>query len=126
MLCTFPLCASFSSSGGAVNTSHLKQKDTTSRFHPVFNIYLGHSVKLKRVDSEELICHLSYRYSILENGFLHIESAHVTDTGRYLCMATNVAGTDRRRIDLQVHGKYTFIKKKIQASGPLFQLKLVS
>uniref|UniRef100_A0A8C6QPP1 Hemicentin-1 n=1 Tax=Nannospalax galili TaxID=1026970 RepID=A0A8C6QPP1_NANGA len=43
------------------------------------------------------------RYSILENGFLHIQSAHITDTGRYLCMATNVAGTDRRRIDLQVH-----------------------
>ncbi|CAO2637185.1 Hmcn1, partial [Lemmus lemmus] len=43
------------------------------------------------------------RYSILESGFLHIQSAHVTDTGRYLCMATNVAGTDRRRIDLQVH-----------------------
>ncbi|XP_038527072.1 hemicentin-1 isoform X3 [Canis lupus familiaris] len=43
------------------------------------------------------------RYSILENGFLHIQSAHVTDTGRYLCMATNAAGTDRRRIDLQVH-----------------------
>uniref|UniRef100_A0A8C2MET6 Hemicentin-1 n=1 Tax=Cricetulus griseus TaxID=10029 RepID=A0A8C2MET6_CRIGR len=43
------------------------------------------------------------RYSILENGFLHIQSTHVTDTGRYLCMATNVAGTDRRRIDLQVH-----------------------
>uniref|UniRef100_A0A8D2B9D0 Hemicentin-1 n=1 Tax=Sciurus vulgaris TaxID=55149 RepID=A0A8D2B9D0_SCIVU len=43
------------------------------------------------------------RYSILENGFLHIQSAQVTDTGRYLCMATNAAGTDRRRIDLQVH-----------------------
>ncbi|XP_026645393.1 hemicentin-1 [Microtus ochrogaster] len=43
------------------------------------------------------------RYSILESGFLHIQTAHVTDTGRYLCMATNVAGTDRRRIDLQVH-----------------------
>ncbi|XP_069890339.1 hemicentin-1 [Dipodomys merriami] len=43
------------------------------------------------------------RYSILENGFLHIQSAHVADTGRYLCMATNVAGTARRRIDLQVH-----------------------
>uniref|UniRef100_A0A8D0V8T8 Hemicentin-1 n=1 Tax=Sus scrofa TaxID=9823 RepID=A0A8D0V8T8_PIG len=43
------------------------------------------------------------RYSILENGFLHIQSAHVTDSGRYLCMATNAAGTDRRRIDLQVH-----------------------
>ncbi|KAM4861104.1 hemicentin-1 [Thomomys bottae] len=43
------------------------------------------------------------RYSILENGFLHIQSAHVADTGRYLCMATNVAGTARKRIDLQVH-----------------------
>ncbi|XP_067585037.1 hemicentin-1 isoform X1 [Pseudorca crassidens] len=43
------------------------------------------------------------RYSVLENGFLHIQSAHVTDSGRYLCMATNAAGTDRRRIDLQVH-----------------------
>ncbi|XP_007935886.1 hemicentin-1 [Orycteropus afer afer] len=43
------------------------------------------------------------RYTILENGFLLIQSAHVTDAGRYLCMATNAAGTDRRRIDLQVH-----------------------
>uniref|UniRef100_A0A8C3YS46 Hemicentin-1 n=1 Tax=Catagonus wagneri TaxID=51154 RepID=A0A8C3YS46_9CETA len=43
------------------------------------------------------------RYSILENGFLRIQSAHITDSGRYLCMATNAAGTDRRRIDLQVH-----------------------
>uniref|UniRef100_H0XAK9 Hemicentin 1 n=1 Tax=Otolemur garnettii TaxID=30611 RepID=H0XAK9_OTOGA len=43
------------------------------------------------------------RYSVLENGFLHIQSAQVTDTGRYLCMATNAAGTDHRRIDLQVH-----------------------
>uniref|UniRef100_A0A8D0P964 Hemicentin-1 n=1 Tax=Sus scrofa TaxID=9823 RepID=A0A8D0P964_PIG len=51
------------------------------------------------------------RYSILENGFLHIQSAHVTDSGRYLCMATNAAGTDRRRIDLQVHGKYTYYEK---------------
>lgn len=58
------------------------------------------------IDSEGCTSNLSYRYSILENGFLHIQSTHVTDTGRYLCMATNVAGTDRRRIDLQVHGKY--------------------
>ncbi|KAK2508441.1 hypothetical protein MC885_016939, partial [Smutsia gigantea] len=43
------------------------------------------------------------RYSILENGFLRIQSAHITDAGRYLCMATNAAGTDRRRIDLEVH-----------------------
>ncbi|KFO28580.1 Hemicentin-1 [Fukomys damarensis] len=43
------------------------------------------------------------RHSILQNGFLHIQSVHVADSGRYLCMATNAAGTDRRRIDLQVH-----------------------
>ncbi|XP_027421385.1 hemicentin-1 isoform X2 [Bos indicus x Bos taurus] len=43
------------------------------------------------------------RYSVLENGFLRIQSAQVTDGGRYLCMATSAAGTDRRRIDLQVH-----------------------
>ncbi|XP_074858281.1 hemicentin-1 isoform X2 [Carettochelys insculpta] len=43
------------------------------------------------------------RYSLLENGSLYIHAAHVSDTGRYLCMATNTAGTERKRIDLQVH-----------------------
>ncbi|XP_055962583.1 hemicentin-1 [Sorex fumeus] len=43
------------------------------------------------------------RYSILADGVLHIPAVQVTDTGRFLCMATNAAGTDRRRIDLQVH-----------------------
>ncbi|XP_029819877.1 hemicentin-1, partial [Manacus vitellinus] len=42
------------------------------------------------------------RYSLLEDGSLHIPSAQVADTGRYVCMATNSAGTERRRIDLQV------------------------
>uniref|UniRef100_A0A8C4UE85 Hemicentin-1 n=1 Tax=Falco tinnunculus TaxID=100819 RepID=A0A8C4UE85_FALTI len=42
------------------------------------------------------------RYSMLEDGSLHIHSAHVTDTGRYVCMATSTAGTERKRIDLQV------------------------
>ncbi|MGH0125472.1 UNVERIFIED_CONTAM: hypothetical protein FKN15_054569 [Acipenser sinensis] len=50
------------------------------------------------------------RYSFSEDGSLHIHSAQVTDTGRYLCMATNPAGTQRKRVDLQVFGKYTFIK----------------
>uniref|UniRef100_A0A663M826 Hemicentin 1 n=1 Tax=Athene cunicularia TaxID=194338 RepID=A0A663M826_ATHCN len=45
---------------------------------------------------------LSFRYSMLEDGSLHIHSAHVTDTGRYVCMAINTAGTERKRIDLQV------------------------
>ncbi|XP_019412229.1 PREDICTED: hemicentin-1 isoform X1 [Crocodylus porosus] len=43
------------------------------------------------------------RYSVLEDGSLSIHSAHITDSGRYLCMATNAAGTERKRIDLQVH-----------------------
>ncbi|XP_063057327.1 hemicentin-1 isoform X2 [Engraulis encrasicolus] len=43
------------------------------------------------------------RYTFGEDGSLHISSAQVTDTGRYLCMATNQAGTQRRRVDLQVY-----------------------
>uniref|UniRef100_A0A665VTB7 Hemicentin-1 n=1 Tax=Echeneis naucrates TaxID=173247 RepID=A0A665VTB7_ECHNA len=43
------------------------------------------------------------RYTFTEDGSLHIQSAQVTDTGRYLCMATNEAGTQRKRIDLQVY-----------------------
>ncbi|NWX99119.1 HMCN1 protein, partial [Nothoprocta ornata] len=42
------------------------------------------------------------RFSVLEDGSLHIHSVHVTDTGRYMCMATNAAGTERKRVDLQV------------------------
>ncbi|XP_017276034.1 hemicentin-1 isoform X1 [Kryptolebias marmoratus] len=43
------------------------------------------------------------RYTFTEDGSLHIHSAQVTDTGRYLCMATNQAGTQRKRVDLQVY-----------------------
>uniref|UniRef100_A0ABM5GDB4 Hemicentin-1 n=1 Tax=Pogona vitticeps TaxID=103695 RepID=A0ABM5GDB4_9SAUR len=43
------------------------------------------------------------RYLVSNNGSLHIHSVQITDTGRYLCMATNVAGTERKRIDLHVH-----------------------
>ncbi|KAM3620522.1 uncharacterized protein V6R79_024924 [Siganus canaliculatus] len=45
----------------------------------------------------------SPRYTFAGDGSLHIHSAQVTDTGRYLCMATNQAGSQRRRVDLQVH-----------------------
>lgn len=47
----------------------------------------------------------TFRYRFGEDGSLHILSAQVTDTGRYLCMATNQAGTERKRVDLQVYGK---------------------
>ncbi|XP_031431207.1 LOW QUALITY PROTEIN: hemicentin-1 [Clupea harengus] len=43
------------------------------------------------------------RYTFGGDGSLRISSAQVTDTGRYLCMATNQAGTQRRRVDLQVY-----------------------
>uniref|UniRef100_A0A665VT70 Hemicentin-1 n=1 Tax=Echeneis naucrates TaxID=173247 RepID=A0A665VT70_ECHNA len=49
------------------------------------------------------ICVNVCRYTFTEDGSLHIQSAQVTDTGRYLCMATNEAGTQRKRIDLQVY-----------------------
>ncbi|NWV42606.1 HMCN1 protein, partial [Grantiella picta] len=42
------------------------------------------------------------RYSVLEDGSLLIPSAQVSDTGRFVCMATNAAGSERQRIDLQV------------------------
>uniref|UniRef100_A0A3Q2YR82 Hemicentin 1 n=1 Tax=Hippocampus comes TaxID=109280 RepID=A0A3Q2YR82_HIPCM len=42
-------------------------------------------------------------YTFMEDGSLHIHSAQVTDTGRYLCMATNPAGTQRKRVDLEVY-----------------------
>uniref|UniRef100_A0A803W8Y0 Hemicentin 1 n=1 Tax=Ficedula albicollis TaxID=59894 RepID=A0A803W8Y0_FICAL len=44
----------------------------------------------------------SSRYSVLEDGSLHIPWAQVADTGRYVCMATNAAGSERRRVDLHV------------------------
>ena len=45
------------------------------------------------------------RYNVTEDGSLLLHSAQVTDTGRYLCMATNPAGTQQRRVDLQVYGE---------------------
>ncbi|NXY61032.1 HMCN1 protein, partial [Callaeas wilsoni] len=42
------------------------------------------------------------RYSVLEDGSLHIPWAQVADTGRYVCMATNAAGSERQRTDLRV------------------------
>ncbi|KAI1236572.1 hypothetical protein IHE44_0014825 [Lamprotornis superbus] len=44
----------------------------------------------------------SSRYSVLEDGSLHIPWAQVADSGRYVCMATNAAGSERQRVDLRV------------------------
>lgn len=48
---------------------------------------------------------LCCRYSVLEDGSLHIPWAQVADMGRYTCMATNAVGSERQRIDLRVLGK---------------------
>ena len=50
----------------------------------------------------------THRYTFGGDGSLRISSAQVTDTGRYLCMATNQAGTQRRRVDLQVYGASSY------------------
>lgn len=52
------------------------------------------------------ICTNVCRYTFAEDGSLHIHSTQVTDTGRYLCMATNPAGTQQKRVDLQVYGAW--------------------
>lgn len=44
---------------------------------------------------------------ILHDGrFLQLKNAQVSDTGRYVCVAANVAGLSDRKYDLNVHGKY--------------------
>lgn len=44
---------------------------------------------------------------ILHDGrFLQLRNAQVSDTGRYVCVAVNVAGLSDRKYDLNVHGEY--------------------
>lgn len=43
---------------------------------------------------------------ILSDGhLLHLKNAQVSDTGRYVCVAVNVAGLTDKKYDLNVHGK---------------------
>lgn len=44
---------------------------------------------------------------ILDEGrILQLKNIHVSDTGRYMCVAVNVAGMADRKYDLSVHSKY--------------------
>lgn len=46
------------------------------------------------------------RVEILKEGYgLRLKSAQVSDTGRYVCVAVNVAGLADKKYDLSVHGK---------------------
>ncbi|KAM4642152.1 hemicentin-1 [Discoglossus pictus] len=43
------------------------------------------------------------RYLVTEAGSLYIPSANLRDSGRYICLATNVVGSSQRQIDLLVY-----------------------
>lgn len=36
---------------------------------------------------------------------LHIKEAQVSDTGRYTCLASNIAGEDELEFDVNIQGK---------------------
>ena len=37
---------------------------------------------------------------------VQLKNVHVSDTGRYVCVAMNIAGMTDRKYDLSVHSKY--------------------
>ncbi|XP_038637840.1 LOW QUALITY PROTEIN: hemicentin-1-like [Scyliorhinus canicula] len=49
----------------------------------------------------------SSRFDFLPEGSLRIRSVQASDSGRYLCTASNAVGTDHHRIELQVLGAPT-------------------
>lgn len=51
---------------------------------------------------------------ILDEGrVLQLKNVHVSDTGRYVCVAVNVAGMTDRKYDLSVHSKCNELNKSI-------------
>ena len=41
-----------------------------------------------------------------EGHVVQLKNVHVSDTGRYVCVAMNIAGMTDRKYDLSVHSKY--------------------
>lgn len=96
----------------------------TSNTHASVDVFVLHGHRMWRIQTSSKVlssqnthsgtgcapCGLSckrcaHRYRFAEDGSLHISSAQVSDSGPYLCMATNQAGIQRRRVDLQVSGR---------------------
>lgn len=46
-----------------------------------------------------------------EGRILQLKNVHVSDTGRYVCVAMNIAGMTDRKYDLSVHSKYQKIQQ---------------
>ena len=55
----------------------------------------------------------SGRYVFLEEGSLMVEDIVVDDAGRFVCLASNSAGSERRIIELIVHGEETVVLKNL-------------
>lgn len=58
-----------------------------------------------------------FRYSMLSEGSLQIHGAQVKDAGHYVCTVSNQAGSDHRRMDLRVFGKYNGIFSVYKLQG---------
>ena len=56
--------------------------------------------------NESPISFTDYHYLILENGSLEIYTAEATDTGRYRCAVSNIAGDVEKTVTLFVRGEY--------------------
>ncbi|KAE8293962.1 Hemicentin-1 Fibulin-6 [Larimichthys crocea] len=76
---------------------------TTRQFNLAVNVAPTIKEGSQTVKHGAILAGNNPRYTFAEDGSLHIQSAQVTDTGRYLCMATNQAGTQRKRVDLQIY-----------------------
>lgn len=48
---------------------------------------------------------ISFRYTAMSEGSLHIHRVQLSDAGRYYCTASNQAGSDHQAMDLRVFGK---------------------
>lgn len=49
---------------------------------------------------------LSFRHTFLPSGSMKITEARVSDSGMYLCVATNIAGNVTQSVKLSVHGEF--------------------
>ena len=65
----------------------------------------------KAVEMERSCEVQSFRFQINDAGSIVIYAATVEDAGPYVCTASNVIGSDSRRVDLDVWGKFYSLKE---------------
>lgn len=64
---------------------------------------------------------------MLPEGSLRVHAVQLSDAGRYYCTVSNQAGSDHRRVDLRVFGKYSKekTKKLLYNSGMLVLVRIL-